>query len=1036
MLRALVVAALKFRGLVLLAALVTLAAGGFVALRARLDVFPEFVPPQITIQTEAPGLSAEQVESLVTFPIEAAVGGIAGLETTRSESIQGLSVIDLVFKDSSDELTDRQLLSERLTELSGTLPKQAAGPTMSPMVSSTMDLLKVGLVSEKVGGRELRTLADWTVRPLLKAVPGVAEVTVVGGEVEELEILPLPEKMAALGVGLAELGNAAREAVGVRGAGYVESSNQRLVVHAHGPEADAAHLSRLVIRGQGADAIRIGDVAEVRLGAMPKFGDALINGRRGVMLALTSQAGANTLETTRKVEQALDELRPLLDAKQVALVGGLHRPANFIEVALEHLTSSLLIGAALVALVLLLFLADLRTAFISFLSIPLSLLGAVMVMHFQGITLNTMTLGGLAVAVGVVVDDAIIDVENILRRLRENAALPEPRPAPAVVLDASIEVRGAVLHATLIVLAVFLPVFALSGLQGRFFQPLAVSFMLAVVTSLAVAMTVTPALSLILLGGAKPRREPFHLRWLGHIHEALLRPLCRVPWLVVGGVALALVAAGGLARSLPGELLPPFREGHFVVQAFGVPGTSLEETMRFGERTSAELLDMPEIASVEMQAGRSERGIDTWGPERCEYHIELKRRPGLDEEAVQQRIRRVFEPYGNMQTETLTFLGDRISESLSGETAAVVVNLYGKDLDALEKPAAEIARILGETPGASGVQSLGSARTPGLEVDLDAALLEAHGLRPVPVQDMIETAMQGTEVGQIYDGNRVVPVTLRLDEAARTDLSTIASLAITTPAGGIVPLARLGNIRLSQQRAQVRHQDGRRRQVVTANVAGRPVSEFVADARRRIQAADILPADVYLEITGAAEAEARSHLELLVATGITLGVIGIFLAMAFRRPANFLLVVSMLPVSAAGGIAAAAMTGIPLSLGALIGFVTLLGLGVRNSIMLMSHYEHLVRHEGRPWQLETVLRGARERLVPVLMTTAVTGLALLPLALHPATAGREVEGPMAIVILGGLVVSTGVTLLVLPVAAHRFARFESLSSSSHVRPLG
>ncbi|MBB5350766.1 CzcA family heavy metal efflux pump [Haloferula luteola] len=1032
MLRNLLSTALRFRTLVLLSAVVLLAYGAFVAMHARLDVFPEFVPPQITVQTEAPGFSPEQVEALVTFPIESAIGGIPGLETTRSESIQGLSVVDLIFQDGSDELTDRQLLAERLTELAGTLPRQVGVPTPSPMVSSTMDLLKIGLVSDQKSGRDLRTLADWTVLPRLKAVPGVAEVTVVGGEVEELEILPQPAKMAALGVGLTELTAAARQAVDVRGSGSIETRNQRLTIHVHGPTPDVDHLSQLIVRGQGADAIRLSDLAEIRWGAMPKFGDALINGRRGVLLALTSQAGANTLETTRAVEQALDELRPLLTSQGIELMDGLHRPANFIEVALSHLTSSLLWGAVLVAVVLLLFLLDLRTAFISFISIPLSLLGAIAEMHFLGVPLNTMTLGGLAVAVGVVVDDAIIDVENILRRLRENASLPAPRPPLGVVLEASIEVRGAVLHATLIVLAMFVPVFALSGLQARFFQPLAISFMLAVVTSLVIAMTVTPALCLFLIGRARPRREPIHLRALASLHEALLRPLCRAPWAVIGIAAIGMVAAGILAKRLPTELLPPFREGHFVVQAIGLPGSSLEETMRFGEKASQQLLAMPEVASVEMQAGRSERGVDTWGPERCEFHIELHHDPNIDEAHVQQRIRTLFEAYGNMQTETLTFLGDRISESLSGETASVVVSLYGKDLDVLEAPTQQVAQLLRETPGAHGVQSLGSDRAPAWDVTLENARLEPHGLRPVAVQESIETAMQGTEVGQIVDANRIVPIQVRFDHATRQDLSSLARLPIDTPVGGLVPLSELGNLQLTEQRAQIRHQDGRRRQVVTANVEGRPVTEFVAEARQRIQDAHLLPEGVYLTVSGAAEAETRAHRELQAATAITLLVIGVFLAMAFRQLPNFLLVISILPISAAGGITAAALTGIPLSLGALIGLVTLFGLGVRNSIMLMSHYEHLVLHEGHEWNLTTAIQGARERLVPVLMTTAVTGLALLPLALHPTTAGREVEGPMAIVILGGLTLSTVVTLLILPVAAHHFARFRPVSSFSHV----
>ncbi len=1033
MLDAIVSGALRFKGIVLLCAAAMLGYGTFLSFKATLDVFPDFVPPQVTIQTEAPGLSPDEVEALVTFPIEAAVGGIPGLEETRSESIQGLSVVDLTFADGTNELTNRQLLSERLTELAGTLPSQARVPTTSPMVSSTMDLLKIGLVSDKLTPTELRTLADWTVRPILKSVPGVAEVTVVGGGVEEIQLIPRMERMAALGVGLADLSAAAAEAVGVRGAGYVETVNQRLTIHAGGPRDDLMQIGRTIVKGSGGDAIHLDDVAEIRLGTMPKFGDALINGKPGVMLALTSQSGANTLGTTHDVETALQEILPVLTAKGVVIEGGLHRPANFIEVALKHLSHSLWLGGALVGLVLLLFLADLKTAFISFISfisIPLSLLSAVVVMHFAGITLNTMTLGGLAVAVGVVVDDAIIDVENILRRLRENHALSVPQKVSLVVRTASIEVRGAVIYATLIVIAVFLPVFALSGLQGRFFQPLAISFILAVTSSLVVAMTVTPALCLVMLGRTKASREPFYVRWMVAMHGLLLRPVCRVPVLAVTLALIAVAAAGLLGRRLATELLPPFREGHFVLQAFGAPGSSLEETMRFGKQVSDRLLAMPEIDTVELQAGRSERGVDTWGPERCEFHVELKHDREFDEEKVQEDIRAILEGYANMQTETLTFLGDRISESLSGETAAVVVSVFGKDLDSLETPAAEVGRILGETPGATDVQSRGSDRAPGIEIRLDTERLQQLGLRPVVVLDAIQTAFQGTEAAQVYDGDRVISVNVRLAEETRADVAAVGRLQLATPAGGTIALSELATVYLSEQRASIRHETGRRRQVVTANVSGRGVADFVREAKSRIEKANIFPDGVYAIFTGAAQAEATAHLELAVATGVTLVVIGMFLSMVFRRATHFLLVVSILPCAVAGGVCAIALSGMALSLGALIGFITLLGLSVRNAIMLMTHYEHLVNEEGCQWGLETVIRGARERVIPVLMTTAVTGLALLPLALAPTTAGREVEGPMAIVILGGLISSTLVTLLVLPAATMRFGKFQDLDRAN------
>lgn len=1023
MLNAIVYSALRFKGLVVLFAAVIMAYGAYLSMHSTLDVFPDFVPPQVTIQTEAPGLSADEVESLVTFPIEAAVGGIAGLESTRSESIQGLSVLNVEFKDGTDILADRQLLTERLTEVAGSLPTQAKAPTMSPMVSSTMDLLKIGLVSEKLTPRELRSLADWTVRPLLKSVPGVAEVNVVGGAAEELQIIPKIAQMRLLGVTLTELSTAAREAIGIRGAGYIETANQRLTLHANAPATDPETIGLVTVRGEGGDAILLRDVAEVKLGSMPKFGDALVNGKAGVILVMSSQAGANTLTTTQAVEQALKELGPVFESKEITLFERLHRPANFIEIALHHLTESLLIGGVLVGIVLLIFLANFRSAFISFISIPLSLLSAVVVMHFAGITLDTMTLGGLAVAVGVVVDDAIIDVENILRRLRDNATRKEKLPLPKIIAEASMEVRGSVIYATLIVLAVFLPVFAMSGLQGKFFEPLAISFILAVVASLIVAMTVTPALCLLLLSKSKGENDPFYIKWLKQIHRVILENFCRFPISAMLLGAASVVFSGILLKRLETELLPPFREGHFVVQAIGAPGTSLEETMRFGANVSEELLAIPEIATVEMQAGRSEKGVDTWGPETCEFHIDLKPDTGADEAVVQAEIQKIMTGYSNRETETLTFLGDRISESLSGEKASVVISLFGKDLDVLDAAATQVSGIVQGTPGAINVQALGTARAPGINIELDAEKLARFGLRPVGILETIQTAFQGAEIAQIYDGDRIIPVNVRMGEEVRSRLPSVKALPLTTASGGVVALDDLGRVYLADERASISHETGRRRQVVTANVSGRSVSSFVDEVRQKLSGQKTLSEGVYATFGGAAEAEATAHRELMGATAVTLLCIGIFLSMVFRKASHLALVISILPFAVAGGVFAIFLSGLPLSLGALVGFITLLGLSIRNAIMLMTHYEHLVNEEGSQWNLETAIQGARERVVPVVMTTAVTGLALLPLALSPASAGREIEGPMAIVILGGLISSTLVTLLLLPALANRFAEF-------------
>ncbi|MEO7317512.1 MAG: efflux RND transporter permease subunit, partial [Chthoniobacteraceae bacterium] len=552
MLTRIVTLSLRHRGIVVALALLLLGWGGYVASQASLDVFPEFVQPQVTVQTEAPGLSPEQVETLVTRPVESAVNGAADLESVRSESIQGLSVVTAVFKQGSNIYTSRQALSEKLGTLARQLPDGVRAPTMSPLTSSTMDLLKIGMLSEKMSLRDMRTFADWTLKPRMLAVPGVAGTNVFGGDVEQLQVQVLPEKLAAFDLTLTDILDAAKAATGVRGAGFIDTPAQRVVIQTDGQMFTPAELGEVVVR-KGAPVVRLRDVARVVLGAEPKFGDAIVMGKPGVLLTLRSQYGANTLTVTHALEDALAELRPVFAREGITVFPALHRPATFIERALANVRHSLLIGGALVGIVLLLFLLDLRTALISFLSIPLSLLTAVLVLDWFGVSLNTMTLGGFAVAIGVVVDDAIIDVENILRRLRENAVLIAPRPLWRVVLDASIEVRSAVVYATFIVCVVFLPVLTMSGLQGRFFAPLGVAFILSALASLAVALTVTPAMCLMLLRNAKAHDEPAWVRGMKVLHRDWCRFFARWPKLTALFALALAVGSVFLAKNFGGE---------------------------------------------------------------------------------------------------------------------------------------------------------------------------------------------------------------------------------------------------------------------------------------------------------------------------------------------------------------------------------------------------------------------------------------------------------------------------------------------------
>ena len=1031
MIQAIVQFSLRFRGVVLTVACLVVAYGAWVAAHAKLDVFPEFVPPQVTVQTEAPGLSPEQVETLVTRPIENVINGLGSQETLRSETIQGLSVVTVVFKAGTDIQIARQMLGEKLGEVVSQLPAGVKPPKMGPLVSSTMDLLKVGLVSEKMTPMELRTFADWTLKPRLLAVPGVAGCSVFGGEIRQMQIIVHPEQLVERGLTLSDVLTAARASTGIRGGGFIETKNQRIVLQADGQLLTPEDIGNITILKSAAGLpVRLQDVATVTYGAVPKLGDALVMGQPGVLLTLKSQYGANTMEVTRLLEAALQDLKPLLESEKINAYPRLHRPATFIESSLAHIQGSLLLGAGLVAIVLFVFLGHVRTALISLSAIPLSLLSAVIIMDRLGVTLNTITLGGLAIAIGEVVDDAIIDVENIVRRLRENAALQKPKSTIKVILAASLEVRSAVVYATFIVALVFLPVLTLTGLQGSFFAPLAKTYILAILASLVTALTVTPALTLVFFSrqtgdAAAPRLQSV----LRGIYEKILRGIARHPWPVMGAVLLFVAVALSRLSVLGGAFLPEFREGHFVLGVSAAPGTSLPEMLRIGKQVSDALIKNPHIATVEQQIGRAELGEDTWGPHKSEFHVELKPLSGEDEEVVSNEIRDILKAVPGIQFEVLTFLTDRIGESISGETSPFVVNLFGENLDQLDVMAADVARALESVPGAAEVEVKSPPGAPRLAIRLRPADLTVYGLRPIEVLETIDTAYQGTVVAQIYRDNEVNDIAVTLDAASRGNPEDIGTLLLSAPNGLRVPLRAVADIFLTEGRFSILHDGARRRQTITCHPT-RDVQTFTADARKILSEKVPLQKGIYLEFAGAAQAQEAAKRELLLHSAIAAVGILLLLAVVVGHWRNLLVVLVNLPFALAGGVLVVYGAKVfgsdnlgSLTMGSLVGFVSLFGVTTRNAIMLLSHCEHLVAEDGLPWNLTTATRAASERLVPILMTATVTALGLLPLALKSGEAGCEIEGPMALVILGGLATSTALNLLVLPTLALRFGRF-------------
>jgi len=991
------------------------------ARHAPLDVFPEFVPSQVDIQTEAPGFAPQQVEELVTKRVESAVNGAAGLATMRSESIPGLSVVTITFQENIDVHVARQGISERLSELGSSLPTGVGSPKLSPLVSSTMDLLKIGLLSEKLDPYALRDAADWVVKPRLLAVPGVAHVLIFGGAVRQIQIHPDPRKLASYGVTLSELADAARAALALRGAGFVDLESQRILLKSPTPQPDVEALGQSVVTLRNDMPVHLRDLAEVTVAPALRSGDARIMGKPGILLSLASQYGANTLTTTHAVEKVLAELEPALRAQGITVYPGLHRPANFIERALGDLKQSLEVAALLILAVLYLFLRDVRAALIAFTAIPLSLLAAVVVLEHYGQTLNTMTLGGFAVALGVLVDDGIIGIENILRRLRVNSERSAPVPRLTVIRDASLEVRGPVIYATVVVIAVFLPELLTSSVQGHFVGPMALSFILAVLASLLVALTTAPALCALLLRqhtGSEPR-------WIAGLKAAQMRAIRALDahFAVTAGVlAILVIAAIAAMPFLGGVFMPDFREGHFVMQvSSSIPGTSLDEMLHLGEHISADVLKLPYVQTVEQQVGRAELGEDTWGPHRSELHIELKPDTGVDQAVAQQQLREILSHYQGIQSEVVTFLGDRISESLTGDTAQVAVKIFGDDLDTLDRIGDQVMAILSRDAGVVDLQFKRQTGTPTISVDLLPKALAVTGLRNQDVLESVETAYAGATVGQTFSGTRIVDAVLLLPEDLRHRPEQLGKLMVSSPLGA-VPLSQLAHLTLGTDRYSIEHDGGQRRITLTFNVSGRGLQAAVTEAQRDIASSVHLPAGFFVEFTGAAEAERQTRYQLLLYSALALALILAVLLVAFQWRANGPLVLINLPFSLIGGVLAILVSGIGISLGSVVGLVTVFGVSARNAILQLAHYEHLVEIESAPWNMETVLRGANERLVPILMTAAVTALGLAPIAFSLRQPGQEIEGPMALTVLGGLLSSTLLNLLVLPALARRFSR--------------
>jgi CzcA family heavy metal efflux pump len=1038
MMSALVRFSIRFSGVIIgLATLVVLY--GFYSLsRSNLDVFPEFAPTQIVIQTESPGLSAELVESLVTQRIETSIAGTVGIASMRSQSIPGLSIVTIIFDEKTDIYRNRQVIAERLSTLNNKLP-QGITPNITPLTSSASTVLGFGVTSESRSLIELRTLVDWTIVPHLMAIPGVADVNVFGGKVRQFQVQVEPEKMIKYGITLLQIEQAVKKATGVRGNGFIENKNQRIVINTEGQATTPEKLAMAAVLHKNGQTIRLSDIAKVVEGAAPSISAAAINEETGVYLSVQGQLGANTHGVTLAIEKALQELKPTLHAEKVTLHEGLFRPANFIEVAIKGVRTDILIGSVLVITVLFLFLFNVRTAFISATAIPLSLLTAIVVMSYYNIGLNIMVLGGLAIALGEVVDDAIIDTENIFRRLRENRLLTEPLPTYRVVFDASMEVRSSVVYATIIVALVFMPLLTLGGVAGKLFAPLGIAYIAAIMASLLVALTLTPALCYLLLGNAKLETEdPPMIRVIKRWYISTLLKIER-HYKYILAISFMLMAIGlGILPLFKNQFIPALHEGHYIMHMTAVPGTSEQESLRIGKKVSAAIRSIDGVKSVTQWVGRAPNGADTFGTHYSEFEIEIGAISGGEQRRILDEIR---EKLGGESDDTdndgeaeagfvgvnfaiNTFLTERIEETISGYAASTVINIYGQDLDALDRDANAIAGILGSIQGASDIVVQSPPGTPQLVMRLRNEKMARLGLHPTDVLDNIRAAYEGVPVTQVYEGNRVIGVSVLLDEEARDDVQEAGKLPLFNAEGKLIRLSDVADIVQENGRSKILHAGAKRIQTVTANVVDRDIGSFTDELKDRLNTDLALSPGAYLEFTGADEANAKSR-EALILQSLLAGVtVFLMLYIAFGRLRNLLLTFANLPFALIGGVLAVMFTGGWISLGSLVGFVTLFGITLRNSIMMISHYQHLVDEENCVWGLDTCIRGASERLPSILMTALVTALGLLPLAAASGQPGREIEGPMATIIVGGLVTSTILNLLILPTIMLHFGRFE------------
>jgi CzcA family heavy metal efflux pump len=989
--------------------------------RLDVDIFPDLNRPVVTIFAEAPGLAPEEVESLVTLPLETLVNGATNVQRVRSASTAGLALLFVEFDWDTDVYVDRQIVAERLQLATGHLPDGVV-PTIGPISSLMGEIMLVGIVS--TSGRsplELRTIADWTLRPRLLSVPGVAQVTAIGGGVAQYQVLVKADRLQQFNLSLSDV-EAAVEAANLNTTGgYLIAREREYLVRNLGNVATVADLEQAVVTTRQGVPVTLKDVARVTVGAQVKRGDAGVNAKPGVILSIQKQPGAATTTLTADLDRAFDGLAASLPA-DIQIDRTLFRQATFIDSAIDNVRTALRDATIIVALVLFVFLLNLRTTTITLTAIPLSFLTSAIVMYWFGLSVNTMTLGGLAIAVGEVVDDAIVDVENVFRRLRENRLSDSPRPILQVVYEASSEVRNSIVFATIVVVLAFLPLFFLSGIEGRMFSSLAVAYIVSILASLVVSLTLTPVLCSYLFAhvrGIRSESDTAFVRWLKRLDLHVIRFGLRHSGAVVLGALVCFLIAGSLFLAMGREFLPPFTEGTLTVNVSAQPGISLEASNAIGQAAEQSLLALPDVASTGRRTGRAELDDHAEGVHYTEIDVVL----GPSQRSREEVLQAVRSSLSSLQGVTINVgqpISHRLDHILSGIQAQVAIKLFGPDLERLRSSAKGIEDAIREVPGVVDVAVEQQTLIPQIQIRIDRAAAARYGLQVGPTNQLLETALNGRVVSQAIDETKRIDLVVRLDEPFRTEIGALQGLLIDAPNGTKVPLSTVAQVSSTSGPNQILRENALRRIVVQCNTAGRDLGSVIADIQRAVGESVTLEPGYFIEYGGQFESQQQATRLIGLLSVISIALIFGALYGHFGSARLAFQVMASIPLAIIGGVIAIFVSGGTLSVASLVGLITLAGISARNSIMMLSHYLHLMKYEGESFDEKMIVRGSLERLVPVLMTGLTTGLAMIPLAFSGGVAGSEILQPVAIVILGGLVTVTLLDQIFTPALFYSF----------------